>query len=389
MFCETPPIRTVLFVFGTRPEAIKLAPVITALNKRSDLFKVVVCVTGQHRQMLDQVLSLFQIVPDYDLDIMRHDQGLFDVTCSILSGLKTVLGEVCPDIVLVQGDTTTSMVASIASFYRQTSVGHIEAGLRTNNKYSPFPEEINRKITGVIADYHFAPTARAYDNLIREGVTKESVFITGNTVIDALQYTVKIIESDKTLNNQLHLKFSFLAPEKKVILVTGHRRENIGDNFEAICEALVLLAKRRDDIEIVFPVHLNPNVQRTAQEILGAKKLSNVHLIDPLDYLSFVYIMKYSHIVLSDSGGIQEEAPALGKPVLITRETTERPEAVDSGCAKLVGANRDMILTEIIHLLDDTDYYRSMSQAVSPFGDGRAADRIAAVLSGTAFPPFH
>lgn len=371
----------ILTVFGTRPEAIKMAPVVKELEKHPNVFRTHVCVTAQHRQMLDQVLSLFSITPNYDLDIMKPGQDLFDVTCGVLQGMKRVLEQDKPDIVLVHGDTTTTMAATLAAFYCRTRVGHVEAGLRTHNKYAPFPEEINRKVTGGIADLHFAPTEASRNNLLREGVAPESIHVTGNTVVDALLAVAGKVEADRSLREGFEADFSFLDPQKRLILVTGHRRENFGEGFENICQALAEIASSRPDAEILYPVHLNPNVQEPVRRILGAGRIGNIHLIEPVDYLPFVYLMNRSTLIITDSGGVQEEAPSLGKPVLVMRETTERPEAVAAGTVRLVGTDRPKIVAEAARLLDDTEAYRLMSLAHNPYGDGRAAERIACVLS--------
>ncbi|ACM20472.1 UDP-N-acetylglucosamine 2-epimerase [Geotalea daltonii FRC-32] len=370
----------VLTVFGTRPEAIKMAPVVKELEKHPESFKSVVCVTAQHRQMLDQVLELFAIHPDHDLNIMKPGQDLFDITCNVMQGLKPVLEQECPDVVLVHGDTTTTMAASIASFYCRTKVGHVEAGLRTHNKFAPFPEEINRRLAGAVADLHFAPTAASRQNLLNEGVSGEDIHVTGNTVVDALLAVSRRIESDSALTERFRGEFSFLDPEKRLILVTGHRRENFGAGFEHICEALAEIAKSCPDVEILYPVHLNPNVQEPVKRILGGNKLTNVHLIEPVDYLPFVYLMNRSHLIITDSGGVQEEAPSLGKPVLVMRETTERPEAVTAGTVKLVGTDKERIIAETKLLLNDVTAYSTMSMAHNPYGDGLAARRIVEVL---------
>ncbi len=375
----------VLSVFGTRPEAIKMAPVIRELQKHPDKFECRVCVTGQHRSMLDQVLSLFSLVPDYDLDIMKPGQDLFDVTANVLLRLRDILATDKPDLVLVHGDTTTSMAASLAAFYRRIPVGHVEAGLRTHNKYSPFPEEINRTVTGVIADLHFAPTEAARQNLLKVGVKSKYITVTGNTVIDALLDVVRLIESDPETMQQLAQRFSFLNPDRRLILVTGHRRENFGAGFEDICRALVDIAVQRPDVEILYPVHLNPNVREPVFRILGDAGLDSIHLIDPVDYLPFVYLMRRSTLIITDSGGVQEEAPSLGKPVLVMRDTTERPEAVDAGTVKLVGTCRNTILRETLHLLDSAAAYKAMSLSHNPYGDGLAAQRIAEFVSLTKF----
>lgn len=362
-------------VFGTRPEAIKMAPVVRALveDKRIDCS---VCVTAQHREMLDQVLQLFAITPDYDLDIMKPGQDLYDVTCNVLSGMKQVLADVQPDLVLVHGDTTTTMAASLAAFYARIPVGHVEAGLRTGNKNAPFPEEINRKVAGAITDLHFAPTETAKNNLLREGVAPESIFVTGNTVIDALMSVVDRVRTDLELRSTLDAQFSYLDSTKRLILVTGHRRENFGEGFEHICEALAEIASSTADVEILYPVHLNPNVRKPVNEILAAKGLTNVHLVEPADYLPFVYLMDRSYLIITDSGGVQEEAPSLGKPVLVMRETTERPEAVDAGTVRLVGTNKETIVSETLRLLRDQKEYQKISLAHNPYGDGKAAARI-------------
>lgn len=368
----------VLSIFGTRPEAIKMAPVIKELEKYPDRFKSVVCVTAQHRQMLDQVLELFEIRPDYDLDIMKPGQDLFDVTCNVLKGLKPVLEKERPAIVLVHGDTTTTMAAALAAYYSRIRVGHVEAGLRTGNKYAPFPEEINRRVAGALTDLHFAPTERSKSNLLAEGVPETSIFVTGNTVIDALLAVAARVENDADLRCRFDQQFSFLDPAKRLILVTGHRRENFGEGFEQICFALAEIAARNPEVEIVYPVHLNPNVQEPVRRILGASP--QVHLITPLDYLPFVYLMKRSYLIITDSGGVQEEAPSLGKPVLVMRDTTERPEALAAGTVKLVGTDREKIVAEALLLLNDSAAYQAMGRAHNPYGDGQAAARIADVL---------
>ncbi len=370
----------VLTIFGTRPEAIKMAPVINELEKAPDKFTSVVCVTAQHRQMLDQVLELFVIKPDYDLDIMRPGQDLFDVTSNVLIGLKPVFAKERPDVVLVHGDTTTTLAASLAAYYSRIQVAHIEAGLRTGNKYSPFPEEINRKVTGVLAHLHFAPTDAARQNLLAEGVSNDSIFVTGNTVIDALLNVTSRLKDDAELQIRLNKQFSFLDLEKKLILVTGHRRENFGQGFEDICSALAEVALRCQDVEILYPVHLNPNVQEPVKRILGDNSLKNIHLIEPVDYLPFIYLMNRSTLIITDSGGVQEEAPSLGKPVLVMRSTTERPEAVEAGTVKLVGTDKSRIITETLTLLKNPEAYEAMSMAHNPYGDGVAAKRIVARL---------
>jgi UDP-N-acetylglucosamine 2-epimerase (non-hydrolysing) len=371
----------IISVFGTRPEAIKMAPVVMALARHSAL-QSVVCVTAQHRQMLDQVLSLFEIVPDYDLNLMRPGQDLFDVTSGVLLGLKPVLEKEHPDLVLVHGDTTTSMAAALAAFYLRIPVGHVEAGLRTHDKFAPFPEEINRRLTGGIADLHFAPTELTRQNLLREGVASDRILITGNTVVDALLAVSARIEADAGLRERFDRDFSFLDPAKRLILVTGHRRENFGEGFEQICMALADLARSYPEVEILYPVHLNPNVQQPVRRILGTGALENVHLVEPVDYLPFVYLMKRAHFIITDSGGVQEEAPSLGKPVLVMRDTTERPEAVAAGTVKVVGTDRRRIVAEASLLLDDPAAYRSMSLAHNPYGDGLAATRIVEAVAG-------
>ena len=379
----------VLFVFGTRPEAIKMAPVIAELKSFPEKFSIKVCVTAQHRQMLDQVLALFDIIPDYDLDIMKPGQTLFDITCSVLQGTRSVFEKEKPDIVLVHGDTTTTIAASLSAFYCQIPVGHIEAGLRSFNKYAPFPEEMNRRVTGSLADVHFAPTATAQLNLLREGIREGSVHITGNTVVDALLSVANRMRSNDVLQSEMRKTFSFLDPQKRLILVTGHRRENFGTGFETMCEALARIAEERKDVELVFPVHLNPNVQEPVMRILGGNSHNNIHLIKPVDYLPFVYLMNRSYLIITDSGGVQEEAPSLGKPVLVMRETTERPEAVEAGTVKLVGTDMAKIVGETTCLLDSEAAYKAMSTAHNPYGDGKAAERIRTILEGllTSFHP--
>lgn len=364
--------KKILIVFGTRPEAIKMAPVVNALRAKLEL-DVRVCVTAQHRQMLDQVLKLFSITPDFDLDLMRAGQDLTDITAKALVGLREVFAGWRPDRVLVHGDTTTTMSAALAAYYARIPVGHVEAGLRTGNIYSPWPEEINRRMAGVIADVHFAPTLHAKQNLLNEAVSPERIVVTGNTVIDALLWVVKELESNRTLRQQLEQQFSYLNPAKRLILVTGHRRENFGEGFENICHALNSLADR-EDAEVVYPVHLNPNVQEPVKRILGGRL--NIFLIEPLDYLPFVYLMNRSALILTDSGGIQEEAPTLGKPVLVMRDTTERPEAVEAGTVRLVGTGRERISQQASLLLDDPRKYEEMSFSHNPYGDGTASQKI-------------
>lgn len=366
-----------LCIFGTRPEAIKMAPLVLALAA-DERFEAKVCVTGQHREMLDQVLGLFSITPDFDLNIMKPGQDLTDVTTAILQGMKDVLSEFKPDIVLVHGDTATTFAASLAAYYQQIPVAHVEAGLRTGNLYSPWPEEGNRKLTGALAKLNFAPTENSRNNLLREGVGTESIVVTGNTVIDALLDVVKRLEEDPELLAQASAPSAFLDPARKLILVTGHRRESFGDGFERICQALMEVAQQHADVDIVYPVHLNPNVREPVNRLLNG--IGNIHLIAPLDYLPFVHMMTRSHIILTDSGGIQEEAPSLGKPVLVMRDTTERPEAVSAGTVKLVGTNTADIVREMNRLLLDTSAYRDMSYAHNPYGDGNACQRILEAL---------
>lgn len=368
----------VLTVFGTRPEAIKMAPVVKALDKG---FDARVCVTGQHRQMLDQVLAAFEITPDFDLDLMRAGQTLTDVTCRVLTGMRDVLGAWRPDVVLVHGDTTTTMATALAAFYEQIPVGHVEAGLRTGNIFAPWPEEMNRKLAGAISTYHFAPTETSRTNLLREGVDPARVTVTGNTVIDALLYVRDRMQQDPVLSAGMRERFAFLDGTRRIVLVTGHRRENFGQGFENICQALARIAGR-GDVDVIYPVHLNPNVQEPVKRILSSSP--HVHLIDPLDYVPFIALMDRAHIILTDSGGIQEEAPALGKPVLVMRETTERPEAVAAGTVRLVGTDTDLIVAEITRLLDDPDAHGAMSRAHNPYGDGHAARRIVDFLRGLA-----
>lgn len=363
----------VLLVFGTRPEAIKMAPLVHALAADSRVDSKV-CVTAQHREMLDQVLSLFDIVPDYDLNLMKNGQTLNDITARVLVEIKPVLQEFKPDVVLVHGDTTTTFAASLAAYYERIAVGHVEAGLRTGDIYSPWPEEANRKLTGALATYHFAPTSMSKDNLLHEGYDGKRIFVTGNTVIDALLMVKNKIEKDELLNEELSGKFPFLDSEKKLILVTGHRRESFGGGFERICEALSIIAKSHPNVQIVYPMHLNPNVREPVNRILG--NVSNVILIEPQEYLPFIYLMMRAHIILTDSGGIQEEAPSLGKPVLVMRDTTERPEAVAAGTVKLVGTNVEKIVAGIKELLTNKKVYQSMSFSHNPYGDGCACHKI-------------
>ena len=378
-------MKTILLVFGTRPEAIKMAPLVKEFERHPREFKTVVCVTGQHREMLDQVLNIFDIKPDYDLNIMKQGQDLYDVTARVLVGMRDVLDKVKPDVVLVHGDTTTSTAAAMASFYRQIAVGHVEAGLRTHNIYSPWPEEINRQITGRIATYHFAPTALSRENLLKENVSGDSIAVTGNTVIDALYMVVDKIKNDASLSSSLRAQLlssgydvSRLAEGRKLVLITGHRRENFGEGFLSMCSAIKTLTERFPEVDFVYPMHLNPNVRKPIHEVFGADLscLGNMYFIEPLEYLSFVYLMEKSSIVLTDSGGIQEEAPGLGKPVLVMRDTTERPEALSAGTVKLVGTDYDKIVGEVSTLLTDASAYERMSKAVNPYGDGLACKRI-------------
>ncbi len=374
-----------MLVFGTRPEAIKMAPLVKEFQKHSEEFETIVCVTGQHREMLDQVLQIFDITPDYDLNIMKQGQDLYDVTARVLTGMRDVLKEAQPNVVLVHGDTTTSTAAALAAFYQQIPVGHVEAGLRTHNIYSPWPEEMNRQITGRIATYNFSPTSLSRENLLREAVAEESIIVTGNTVIDALYWVVNKMKADKQVDSELSdilVKTGYdvnrLVDGKKLVLITGHRRENFGDGFINMCTAIKELTQKYPDVDFVYPMHLNPNVRKPIHEVFGDNldNLGNMFFIDPLEYLSFVYLMEKSAIVLTDSGGIQEEAPGLGKPVLVMRDTTERPEALEAGTVKLVGTNYDKIVGEVSALLDNKEYYDEMSQAVNPYGDGSACRRI-------------
>lgn len=378
-------MKKVMLVFGTRPEAIKMAPLVKTFQSYADDFETIVCVTGQHRQMLDQVLDLFDIKPDYDLNIMKQGQDLYDVTSRVLIGMRDVLRESNPDVVLVHGDTTTSTAAALASFYQHIAVGHVEAGLRTHNIYSPWPEEMNRQITGRIATYNFAPTPLSRENLVSEGVAEDKITVTGNTVIDALYQVVDKIKNNTKLNAELSdlLKksgydVSRLCDGKKMVLITGHRRENFGEGFVSMCRAIKSLTEKYPDVDFVYPMHLNPNVRKPIHEVFGddLSNLGNMFFIEPLEYLSFVYLMEKSSIVLTDSGGIQEEAPGLGKPVLVMRDTTERPEALSAGTVKLVGTDYDKIVGEVSALLENSAYYNEMSHAVNPYGDGKACERI-------------
>jgi len=382
-------MKKILLVFGTRPEAIKMAPLVKELQKYPDKFTTIVCVTGQHREMLDQVLDIFVIKPNYDLNIMKQGQDLYDITSRVLLGMRDVLKKAQPDLVLVHGDTTTSTASALAAFYQQILVGHVEAGLRTHDIYSPWPEEMNRLLTGRIASYHFAPTELSKKNLLREGVDEKSIIVTGNTVIDALHIVVDRIKNNKNLNiklKKLLLESGYdinrLNEEKKLVLITGHRRENFGEGFVNICKAIKTLSQIYPEVDFVYPMHLNPNVRKPIHEIFGENlsDLSNLYFIEPLEYLSFVYLMEKSTMVLTDSGGIQEEAPGLGKPVIVMRDTTERPEAVEAGTVKLVGTDYNKIVNEVSILLDNQDEYIKMSQANNPYGDGLACKRIANVL---------
>ena len=383
-------MKKVMLVFGTRPEAIKMAPLVKEFQKCPENFQTIVCVTGQHRQMLDQVLDLFEITPDFDLNIMKQGQDLYDVTARVLTGMRDILKEAKPDVVLVHGDTTTSTTAALAAFYQQIPVGHVEAGLRTHNIYSPWPEEMNRQITGRIATYNFAPTLLSKSNLLKENINPDSIVVTGNTVIDALHQVVTKIKKDTSLSTELEkvLKksgydVSRLRDGRKLVLITGHRRENFGYGFIQMCTAIKDLTRKYPDVDFVYPMHLNPNVRKPIYVGFGEElsSLKNMFFIEPLEYLSFVYLMEKSTIVLTDSGGIQEEAPGLGKPVLVMRDTTERPEALDAGTVKLVGTDYNKIVDEVSILLDNAEIYKKMSMAVNPYGDGLACGRIVNFLS--------
>ena len=371
--------KKVLLVFGTRPEAIKMAPLVKTLQQEKSEFITQVCVTGQHREMLDQVLKIFDIIPDYDLNIMKAGQDLYDITSRVILGMRDILKKSTPDLVFVHGDTTTSSITALAAYYQQIPVAHVEAGLRTNNIYSPWPEEINRQITGRITRYHFAPTETAYRNLIKENVSASDIYVTGNTVIDALRFVIDQIEESQSLKNILENQLESQLGTKvndlgRIILVTGHRRENFGKGFLNICEALADIAIQNEDVSIIYPVHLNPNVQEPVFKLL--KDHANIHLINPLSYLPFVYLMSKSFIVLTDSGGIQEEAPGLGKPVLVMRDTTERPEALEAGTVELVGTEKIIIVDKVNALLNNTEYYNKMATAINPYGDGKTSRRI-------------
>ena len=378
-------IKKVMLVFGTRPEAIKMAPLVKQFQRDEEHFQTIVCVTGQHRQMLDQVLKIFDIQPDYDLNIMKDGQDLYDVTARVLVGMRDVLTKVKPDVVLVHGDTSTSTAAALAAFYQRIPVGHVEAGLRTHNIYSPWPEEMNRQLTGRIATYDFAPTQLSRQNLLDENVPEERIIVTGNTVIDALHMVVAKLKDDESQRNKLAQELladgydvSRLENGRRLVLITGHRRENFGDGFVSICRAIATLSERYPQVDFLYPMHLNPNVRNPIHDAFGRdlKELGNLFFIEPLEYLKFVFIMSKAHIVLTDSGGIQEEAPGLGKPVLVMRDTTERPEALEAGTVKLVGTDYDKMVGEVSTLLDDTAAYNRMSQAVNPYGDGKACPRI-------------
>lgn len=382
-------MKTVMLVFGTRPEAIKMAPLVKEFQKHPDSFRTLVCVTGQHRQMLDQVLEIFDIRPDYDLNIMRQGQDLYDVTARVLTGMRDVLAEARPDIVLVHGDTTTSTAAALAAFYRQIPVGHVEAGLRTHNIYSPWPEEMNRQITGRLASLHFAPTPLSRANLLAEGIPADKITVTGNTVIDALHMVTDKIRTTPELGLTLTRQLAEAGYDtrrtdsRRLVLITGHRRENFGDGFISMCRAIKALSEKYPEVDFVYPMHLNPNVRKPIHEVFGEDLdgLGNMFFIEPLEYLSFVFLMEKAHIVLTDSGGIQEEAPGLGKPVLVMRDTTERPEALEAGTVRLVGTDFDKIVNEVSALLDDHVRYESMSRATNPYGDGNASPRILAAIA--------
>lgn len=382
-------MKTIMLVFGTRPEAIKMCPLVKEFQKYPNDFRTIVCVTGQHREMLDQVLQIFDVTPDYDLNIMKQGQDLYDVTSRVLLGMRDVLKQEQPDVVFVHGDTTTSTAAAIAAFYQQIPVAHVEAGLRTHNIYSPWPEEMNRQITSRIAAYNYAPTPLSRQNLLQENVCDDTITVTGNTVIDALYMVVDKIKQDQKLGSQLAQNIltagydvNRLNHDKKMVLITGHRRENFGDGFINMCTAIKDLTQKYPDMDFIYPMHLNPNVRKPIHEVFGEdlSVLGNMFFIEPLEYLNFVYLMEKCNIVLTDSGGIQEEAPGLGKPVLVMRDTTERPEAVDAGTVKLVGTDYQKIVDNVSRLLDDIEYYNTMSKAVNPYGDGKACERIVNAL---------
>lgn len=378
-------MKKIMLVFGTRPEAIKMAPLVKEFQRYPDRYKTIVCVTGQHRQMLDQVLELFEITPDYDLNIMKQGQDLYDVTARILTGMRDVFASERPDLLLVHGDTSTSTAAALSAFYAQIPVGHVEAGLRTHDIYSPWPEEMNRQITGRIATLHFSPTTTGQDNLIAENVNPDNIVVTGNTVIDALKSVVAKIEEDPALERKLISHVASMGYDlgrldggRRLVLITGHRRENFGDGFMNICNAIKELAEKYPDVDFLYPMHLNPNVRKPINEVFGSISHGNAFFIEPLEYLYFVYMMKRSYLILTDSGGIQEEAPSLGKPVLVMREVTERPEALAAGTIRLVGTNRELIEAEASRFLDDADYYAANQRIANPYGDGHACERIAA-----------
>ena len=382
-------MKKILLIFGTRPEAIKMAPLILELHKHSNKVETIVCVTGQHREMLDQVLSIFKIKPDFDLNIMKQGQDLYDITSNVLVGLRDIYKQVQPDLVLVHGDTTTSMAAALAAYYQQIPVGHVEAGLRTHNIYSPWPEEINRQLIGRISSYNFSPTTTSSVNLLKEGADKSTIYITGNTVIDSLYWVVNKIKTDEQLNIRLKAEIkSFgydidrLQHQKRMVLITGHRRENLGEGFIHIAQAIQELSTHFPNVDFVYPMHLNPNVRKSIHEVLGndLAHFSNMFFIEPLEYLSFIYMMEKADIVLTDSGGIQEEAPSLKKPVLVMRDTTERPEAVEAGTVILVGTDKEKIVANVSQLLTDNAHYQQMAKAINPYGDGKACKRIVDIL---------
>lgn len=372
-------MKKIMLVFGTRPEAIKMCPLVKEFQKHPDAFETIVCVTGQHREMLDQVLQIFDVKPDYDLNIMKKGQDLYDVTSRVLLGMRDVLDEAKPDVVLVHGDTTTSMATAMAAFYRQIPVGHVEAGLRTHNIYSPWPEEMNRQITGRIATFDFAPTPLSRQNLLNEGVDPERITVTGNTVIDALHWVVENVMKKGYMPKDRSVA-SLPRDDRRLVLITGHRRENFGDGFISMCTAIRDLARKYPEVDFVYPMHLNPNVRKPIRDVFGEDPGKNLFFIEPLDYLDFVYLMSLSFIVLTDSGGIQEEAPGLAKPVLVMRDTTERPEALEAGTVRLIGTDYNRIMSEVSFLLDDWDHYETMSHAVNPYGDGKACPRIVAIF---------
>ncbi|MDD2631870.1 MAG: UDP-N-acetylglucosamine 2-epimerase (non-hydrolyzing) [Bacteroidales bacterium] len=385
-------MKKILLIFGTRPEAIKMAPLVKLIQSEQKKYKTYVCVTGQHREMLDQVLEIFDIQPDYDINIMKSGQDLFDITSKVLLGVRDVLNEVCPDLVLVHGDTTTSTAAALASFYQQIPVGHVEAGLRTYNMKSPWPEEMNRQITGRISTYHFAPTKTSKENLIKENSNEKSIVVTGNTVIDALFLILERIKNDGTLIENIKNQIKFRGyntnrlNERKLVLITGHRRENFGEGFLNICQALKTLSTENPEVDFLYPMHLNPNVRKPINDIFNDQVIQNMFFIEPLDYLHFVFLLDKCHFVLTDSGGVQEEAPSLGKPVLVMRDTTERPEALDAGTVELVGTSYNTIVEKATLLLNDSNYYSKMSMAMNPYGDGKASQRIVDFLDKNILP---